>query len=571
MDALLRRRLMMQAGGGPTPPTPTINYLVAGSPSISGDIMVPDTTARGFVYTNKPFNPDTSEWIIQTRVKINTSAAYKDIIASVDAEGNMEYSIVVQFDTGNSNKNYGLFLSTNGTSWDLTSATPNGTMSPDTWRTFQVMCTRSGSNYIYKMGFPELDSWTSTVTKTTHPVFGKYIAFGGGFANTSADCEIDLSYTKIWVGGELWWSALPLPTGYTELEMLSNLYSAVTPSTMAFINPSVSAQAIGKYISTMKYTGSNSWANVGDGCVYNSATPRFYMMAGVISANSTTPKWGAQFGGDSSDVTFSTAFTQDFHTIELNALTGKALLDGAGEISFTTSSPPNIPLYVFNRSVNSGYGANNNYYYGSRRKTVKIFNRNSALIRYLVPAKNSSGISGMYDHVNNVFYTSPNESHFDQDDNHAGALKNWTLHASQGTASYSSGTISLLCGSSNDYSNWNTWVGDIKTIPWWVIEGKTIKVRIKTNSIIDGAFTLSINSASSITDMANSHSRRKSLSNLTLAEDGYYEQTFVCNLANFTEGGSFTPGSSATFGIVCFSRSTANTVYIYDTQILIIS
>lgn len=209
MDALLRRRMMMMAGAspgpGPEPPTPTTNYLIYGSPAINGNEYVPDKSALGFIYTNKLFNPGASEWIIQTRIKINTAVAWKDIISSVNAQnGAMLYAVVCQTNTDSSNQGYGLYLSSNGTSWNVTSNSPKGAMGTGVWRTFQIVCTRSGNKYIYKMGYPEQSSWTSTISKTTQPAINNYIAFG----RNMIDADFDLSYTKIWIDGSLWWEAI---------------------------------------------------------------------------------------------------------------------------------------------------------------------------------------------------------------------------------------------------------------------------------------------------------------------------------------------------------------------------
>ena len=186
---------------------PPVNYLVYGSPTISGNTYTPDLNAKGFIYTNQPFNPGESEWIIQTKIKINNGVAWRDIIASVDISGNRQYSIVVQ--TSNTSGGYGLYMSSNGTSWNIASNNPSGTISLATWRVFQIVCTRSGSNYVYKMGFPELGTWTANRILAAHPIFGKYISFGGGFSSVGLDCDIDLTETKIWVGGNLWWEAIP--------------------------------------------------------------------------------------------------------------------------------------------------------------------------------------------------------------------------------------------------------------------------------------------------------------------------------------------------------------------------
>lgn len=206
----LGTRLVYQSGGVTPPPTPqpTINYLVYGNPTINGTSYIPDTSAKGFIYTNAPFNPGTSAWTIQTRIRINSAIAWRDLIASVDANGASQYSIVVQTNTNSSNQGYGLYLSRNGTSWNLRSNSPTGAMGTGTWYTFQIVCTKSGSRYVYKMGFPELDSWTSTYTSAYAPVFGKYISFAGGFDTVSPDCEVDLSETKIWIGSTLWWEAI---------------------------------------------------------------------------------------------------------------------------------------------------------------------------------------------------------------------------------------------------------------------------------------------------------------------------------------------------------------------------
>lgn len=186
----------------------TPHYLVYGSPTINGTSYSPDKTARGFIYTDTPFDPGTYGWVIQTRLKINTAAAWKDIIASVDVSGNSARSITCQTNTNSSNRGYGLYMSSNGTSWNVLNNQPTGVFPTGTWYTFQVVCTRSSSNYLYKMGFPDTGSWTGQQQRTTHPVYGKYISFGAGYANLGIDAEFDLSYTKIWINGNLWWEAI---------------------------------------------------------------------------------------------------------------------------------------------------------------------------------------------------------------------------------------------------------------------------------------------------------------------------------------------------------------------------
>lgn len=203
VGSVVRQLTVSQDAGGITP-----HYLVYGSPTINGTSYSPDMTARGFICTDEPFDPGTSGWVIQTRLKINTAVAWKDIISSVDANGASARSITCQTNTNSSNKGYGLYLSSNGTSWNVTSNQPTGTFPTGTWYTFQIVCTRSGSNYYYKMGYPDTGSWTGQTQRTAAPVFGRYISFGAGYANLGIDAEYDLSYTKIWINGNLWWEAI---------------------------------------------------------------------------------------------------------------------------------------------------------------------------------------------------------------------------------------------------------------------------------------------------------------------------------------------------------------------------
>lgn len=128
----------------------------------------------------------------------------------------------------------------------------------------------------------------------------------------------------------------------------------------------------------------------------------------------------------------------------------------------------------------------------------------------------------------------------------------------------------LKCGTANDLNNFAVWTVDRATTLWSTVNGKTVLIRIKTSSITDGLFTIGIYQDANITSIANAYVLRAGLSNLTLAADGYYEQTFVCNISNFTIG-SLTPGANATFGLNCYSLSRTNYEQIFDAKIYIVS
>ena len=184
----------------------SINYRRFGRPTISGNIYIPDTQNAGFIYTIMPFDPGSGHsWTIQTRVKINTAVQEKDIISTVVPEtSGMGYSIACQTTTGNSNQQYALYLSSNGTSWDVANAQAEGVMPTGVWETFQIVCTYSGGTYYFKQGYPETEEWTNTFSATTCPKYGQAIAFG----RNGIDAEYDLYETKIWIDGDLWWEPL---------------------------------------------------------------------------------------------------------------------------------------------------------------------------------------------------------------------------------------------------------------------------------------------------------------------------------------------------------------------------
>lgn len=204
MDLLLRRRQMMLAAE----PGPELNYLISGSPTIAGGIMsLTGQSARDFIYTKEAFAPGSADFTIQTSVRYNSFLDYRDVFASVNADGSRLYSIALQGVIANELLSNRLYLSSNGTSWNKM----NGTRRVNTgitgaWRDIKV---ERASNvyrvYIRSRGGEWSYSGSSTVTGIT---YNCRIAFGGGFANVEIDGDIDLAETKIYIGGALWWSAI---------------------------------------------------------------------------------------------------------------------------------------------------------------------------------------------------------------------------------------------------------------------------------------------------------------------------------------------------------------------------
>ena len=151
--------------------------------------------------------------------------------------------------------------------------------------------------------------------------------------------------------------------------------------------------------------------------------------------------------------------------------------------------------------------------------------------------------------------------------NYAAQLNNWIYHPwnNGGISRYYGGAIELRCGNSYDESQYNVWAVDGKKTLWSSVNGKTLKIRFKVNDISLGSFGVGIYQSSSITSLGNEYAKRAGVTP-SLGDDGYYEATIECDIANFTYG-SLSPGSSSTFGMFAYSRTTSASVYVYDVQI----
>lgn len=202
-----------------------------------------------------------------------------------------------------------------------------------------------------------------------------------------------------------------LPNGYKKLEYLSNHNTGGLVS-MAYINPLVNCDEIGYMETELCYTGMPN-LTFGDGAVYNQDSPTFYCLMGILPKNGA-PAYGVQFGSSGGEKNFSKPFVSgEYQRIGIDVLNGIAYCN-AESINITISNVRAIPLFIFSRSRNFGTYQDTQYLYGSKRKNIKIYDRNMVLIRDLVPALNSNGVAGMFDKVNEVFYVSPNGSAFDQ-------------------------------------------------------------------------------------------------------------------------------------------------------------
>lgn len=155
--------------------------------------------------------------------------------------------------------------------------------------------------------------------------------------------------------------------------------------------------------------------------------------------------------------------------------------------------------------------------------------------------------------------------------NYAGALSTWTLHPSQSVSEYTNGYIRMKCLNAEDQSGWGVWCADCKKTLWSAVNGKTVKIRVKTNEAsfgTIGTFGIGVYQNANITSLGSAYAKRKNLNtSFTIASDGYYECVFENNYSNL-DSGSLTPNQNSTYGMFCYARALNDYVEIYDVQII---
>lgn len=176
-------------------------YTSIGTPNITDNILTAGSS--GAIRTNNVFSPGSSPWKIRTKFTYSGSGnTYKDVFGSCNSSGTNSRGILLEKSTA-----VGLFLSSSTDSWDILNA----------GQTFNVA---SGSTYVYEVEFTGTQyksrystnggsTWTElTPTSSTALVLGGYYVGFGISRNGYFTGTIDLTETKIWVGGNLWWKAV---------------------------------------------------------------------------------------------------------------------------------------------------------------------------------------------------------------------------------------------------------------------------------------------------------------------------------------------------------------------------
>lgn len=175
-----------------------VGIVASGTPSVSDGILTPSSS--GYFVTEEIFDPDDKPWKLRTKLYCTSrSGNYQDVICSYSLAGVAQRGLMVQGTTDY----LSLYLSSNNTSWDIGSTSPNGMFSDGEWAWYEIEY--DGTKYtISKSTDGETFTVKGTVSSAT-PLIGDFaIAFGAKRNANYFNGTIDLTETKIYLDGQLW-------------------------------------------------------------------------------------------------------------------------------------------------------------------------------------------------------------------------------------------------------------------------------------------------------------------------------------------------------------------------------
>lgn len=176
-------------------------YIEIGIPNISNNILT--TGSSGSVRTKSVFSPGSSPWKIRVGfTNTDSSSNYKDVFGSCNSGGTSQYGVLLEKST-----NYGTFLSSDGTSWNIAQAGMTFAKNTNVHVVYELEFT--GTVYRTRIstdGGQTFGEWSSKSSSALIKS-GNYIGFGisrnGYHAGT-----INLAECMIWIDGQLWWKAV---------------------------------------------------------------------------------------------------------------------------------------------------------------------------------------------------------------------------------------------------------------------------------------------------------------------------------------------------------------------------
>ena len=224
---------------------------------------------------------------------------------------------------------------------------------------------------------------------------------------TSTTCEFIYSGDS-WVNvGEVSGSSR-LPAGYTEVEYITseNLASGITgPYIDTNFTPNQNTRVVLDYQAIVN--GQNNRRIFGSGR-FNNTSSGNYIWSMENRIGQSNCYYYYKFDNGSSWKTSTLHPDLNRHVVDFNK-EGKIWLDDTAVITLpSTSFTCSYNLGLFNE-INSGAQTLYEYFQG-RVYSCQVYD-NGTMVRDLVPCKNSSDVAGMYDLVNDVFYSSASQSY----------------------------------------------------------------------------------------------------------------------------------------------------------------
>lgn len=206
----------------------------------------------------------------------------------------------------------------------------------------------------------------------------------------------------VYQNGEWVYNPSRLPQGYTEVEYIEN----VTPN-KAYIDTGFKPNQKTKAIADFQYVTTNTHPRCFGCGPYNGLAYILNAENGITSNG----VWNWKFGNTSAWLTTGVHTDFNRHTAIIDS--GKLYLDGTviGSTTVTTFQlTDNIGLFGFIQNGSQGGTSAGEYMFG-KFYSFQIYD-DGTLVRDLVPCISPNDVVGMYDVVNDVFYSSANSYNF---------------------------------------------------------------------------------------------------------------------------------------------------------------
>lgn len=255
------------------------NVTVVGSPTIT-DNVVSRISLGNFLTMPEVFNPGSNSWEIVIRAKTAATRSHRDwLIGSGNTAGQDHGYITMGLE--NNGKPL-LYLSSNGSSWNIASAVTGSTiLDTDTYYLFRlrfISIKITGAVYIYDISSDNGQSWTEEIRiDSTYSIFVPTIPYAIGISYYSKSPNqfwagsIDFSQSYIKINGEYWWKGTK-----AEYDLLYNKsISLLKAEDFNSIKESSSGVAIwgGDATSTGSQGGGIQHLNQQDSITFNKSLP----------------------------------------------------------------------------------------------------------------------------------------------------------------------------------------------------------------------------------------------------------------------------------------------------------